>query len=935
MLKRKLFLFLVAILSITSINAQDYHVKGYLTDTLDNSLISATVLLLDSDSTMVDFTRSELDGSFVFKDIKGGDYIVKTTYIGFIPLSTPIVLDKDLDLGNLKMVEMNEKLMEIVIKAAKAPIKMRGDTMEYDATQFKVPEGSTVEELLAQLPGIELDVDGKIRSDGKDVTKVTVDGKKFFGDDPTMATKNLPAEGIAKVQVFDKKTEEEEVTGVKKESSEKTMNLELKEGFRSGGFGKITAGYGSKDRAGLRGNFNRFNDKIQFSLIGSASNTHNDGLSFNEYREFRGSNSFNFSSNDSYGFGNSFQRVFYFGGSGGDFDIESSIRSLFFEYGGSQGYPEKYSGGINLNYSEGKSDISTVYFYKNDHLDKTTNTITRKYFDDFNTESDSDRDNINDVEAHRIEFTYDLEIDSLHSVKLEINGGLAQQRDVLNFSNQLVSNEVQNNLTNIEKEDYDGKLLNSILFFRKKFKKKGRRMGANVAYLTTRLERDQVIDSDNEFYRDGVLRSTVNNDQNINLDQDKNQIKVNAIYVEPLGKKFTIQPFFNFSNTDESGLRTVIDGLDRSLNDELSVDYSNNISYRRLGSSLRYSYKGFNAAVGLGYQHFDLHGEFNNPSESIIGDIDRTFDAFIPYLNMTFSPVRNSWVDMSYVKNINEPSIFQLQPIVDNTNPLYITKGNPGLTPQSSHSFSAYASRNYSVKEIRFNFGGSFDIFDNNIINVESVDDNLVTTVTYENFDEGKKFDSWMGFSFPIVKRLLTVRTNLNLDWRWDYAKVNSILNETRSRSYAPSVNVTWKPQSKINISLRSRWNRGFTDYSINNTQDQNTRSDNYSITVKTPVILGVYLNTRYNLQINRNDRYGIDNDIPIFNASLYKQFLKDKKMELRLSAFDILNKNLPFSQYANANQFVSSSSNAIGRYVMMSLTYNIRGLKLDSDSRW
>jgi len=214
---------------------------------------------------------------------------------------------------------------------------MRGDTIEYDASTFQVPEGSTVQDLLRRLPGIELSQDGSIKSDGKDVTKVTVDGKQFFGSDPDVATKNLPAESVSKVQVFDTQTEEEEATGIDSKSDDKTMNLELKEGYKKGGFGKILGGVGTEKRAELKGNYNKFNEKIQFSVVGVGNNTGRNGLSWNDYRDFMGSQSFNFSGSSAYGFGGG-RRYYSFGG--GNNGIESSIQSLFFGGSDNGGFPQ-------------------------------------------------------------------------------------------------------------------------------------------------------------------------------------------------------------------------------------------------------------------------------------------------------------------------------------------------------------------------------------------------------------------------------------------------------------------------------------------------------------------------------------------------------------------------------------------------------------------
>jgi len=463
-----------------------FNIKGIVQDTLDNPLIYSTVLLLEhSDSTMLEFTRSELDGSFKFKDVPDGTYLVKTSYLGYIPLTVEVSSTdgNNVDMGELQMVEIAEELMEVVIKAAKAPIKMRGDTIEYDASTFKVPEGSTVEELLRRLPGIEVDADGTINADGKTVSKVTVDGKSFFGDNPQAATKNLPAEGISKVQVFDTKTEQEEITGATSESQDKTMNLELKDDFKSGGFGKVIAGAGTEDFRELKGNYNKFNEKIQFSIVGVGNNTGRNGLNWNDYQDFMGSQSFQFGGDYDFGFGGG-GRYYYFGG--GDSGIESTIQNMFFNGNRGGGLPENYNGGLNFNYDHNKLKISSVYYYNQAGLDKLTESETESFYPDFVQNQISSRNGEDTNRGHRAEFRIEKELDSLHSVVLELNGAVIDQDKFSKSTSNLFRDNVQASLGTFESNtNTTGSLASATVLFRKKFMKKGRRMGTRI--LQTKL----------------------------------------------------------------------------------------------------------------------------------------------------------------------------------------------------------------------------------------------------------------------------------------------------------------------------------------------------------------------------------------------------------------------------------------------------------------
>ena len=273
---KKLLLLTIAAMISFAVSAQSYSIKGTLKDTSNAPLSFTSVfLLLPSDSSLVTFSRADENGNFVFKNIKKQNYLLKATFVGFLPLQElikfdPAVLNKEL--GDIVLKPIQKELFEVVIRTAKAPMEIRGDTIEYDARKFKVPPGSSVEDLLRKLPGVQIDAEGNIKAQGEEVKKVLVDGKRFFGDDPKVATKNLPAEAINKVQVFNDKSEASKVTGVEDGKHEKTVNLELKEEFKKGGFGKGTVGAGTDDRLMAKMNYNKFDKKNQFAIVGFGNN---------------------------------------------------------------------------------------------------------------------------------------------------------------------------------------------------------------------------------------------------------------------------------------------------------------------------------------------------------------------------------------------------------------------------------------------------------------------------------------------------------------------------------------------------------------------------------------------------------------------------------------------------------------------------------------
>lgn len=938
-MKKQITLLLLFALLAFSISAQKntYNIDGMAFDTLNDPLVAATVLLLDRvDSTMIDFARTDLDGSFKFRKVENGNHLIKITYLGFIPITIDASSNdgSNVDLGRLEMVEIAEELMEVVIRAAKAPMKIRGDTIEYDATTFKVPPGSSVEDLLKRLPGMEVDQDGSVMSEGKAVTEVTVDGKSFFGTDPKAATKNLPAEGISKVQVFDTKTEEEEITGSTAEAQTKTMNLELKDDFKKGGFGKVVGGVGTESRAEIKGNYNKFNEKIQFSIIGVGNNTGRNGLSWDDYQDFMGSNSFNFNDGGDYGFGGGGGRYFTFGG-GDDSGIESSIQSVFFNGRSSGGFPENYNGGMSFNYDHNKNKLNSVYYYNQAGLERETQSNSQYFFDDFTSTNESQRFN-NDLSAgHRGEIKFEKEIDSFNTIVVNANlAAISQNKRAFGSTDlarngALTTSSIYDNITNT-----NGYLINTQLLYRKKFRKKGRNMGLNVSYLNTALDDDGTLNSENSFYGGNEIVDSVSLiDQINNSVATKNQFKANALFVEPLSKKFFFQTFYNHSTRIEDGDRDVFDIMQDSerINGFLSRTFENTIQLNRLGALVRYAHKGVNLSLGSAYQQFNLTGLYTGKgTEGINGEVDKEYVKWIPHFSLNMSPMKNSYLSVSYNARAQEPSIQNLQPILDNRNPLYLREGNPDLVPSISHSVNMYYSISKPATSLRFSVSGSYSYEVDQIIQNQTVDENLVTYSVPMNFTGGQRVNLYSNLSVPLKKNKITMRATFSTNYNKSFAFVNDIQNETNSIGYRPGVRFNITPNENYSFYLNANYNVINTEYNISTSQNQQTINSSYSVEANAKTFAGVYVNGRFSYNQFRNDRFDFNQDVPLLNLSIYRRFLEGNKLETRLSLYDGLNQNLNVSQYANGNSINSSQTIALGRYVMLSLTYNIRGLKTD-----
>jgi hypothetical protein len=314
-MKFYLSFLLLLVITFASQAQSKLTIRGTVKDTTNIPLNYTSVLLLSPiDSALVSYTLTNEAGEYQFKNVDRQPLLLKATYMGYLPTQIELQLPETgvLEVEEIRLMPIHQELYEVVVKAAKAPLMMRGDTLEYDASKFKVPPGATLEELLRKLPGIQIDVDGQ------QVQKVTVDGRRFFGGNTKMATQNLNAESISKLQLFDDKSEQSKLTGVEDGVKEKTLNVELKEEAKKGGFGKVSAAAGTDGRWTTNASFNKFDKVHQFSIIGYGNNVNQSGLSWDDVQEFRGSSAFQFGDTGDFGFGAAGSFITFSGGDNGE-----------------------------------------------------------------------------------------------------------------------------------------------------------------------------------------------------------------------------------------------------------------------------------------------------------------------------------------------------------------------------------------------------------------------------------------------------------------------------------------------------------------------------------------------------------------------------------------------------------------------------------------
>ncbi len=920
-----LFLF-----SFVAIGQTRVQIQGKLIDTSGYPLPQATVmLLLPKDSSLVNFGRANEQGEFEFKNVKRQPYLLKASYVSYVPLQIDVnpSVDGAVELGALVMKQISKELFEVVVRTAKAPLSIRGDTIEYNAASFKVPPGATVEDLLRKLPGMEIEADGSIRAQGKIVKKVTVDGRSFFGSDPKLATKNLAADAIQKVQVFNGKSEAANVTGIDDGKKEKTINLELKESHKKGGFGKITGGIATEGRNEIKGNYNKFDDKKQFSAIGLANNTNQTGMSFDDYRDFRGSQSFGWGDEADFGFSNSY-RSFRF--DDGDDQIAIPIG------GRRDGFSKNYSGGANYNYDTKKTKFSSNYYFNQSEQITDIVSSTQRFFQE-KTQNSADTSSRRSFSAnHRMSVRYEKVIDTLNTLILIGNGkmslGNATQSSQI-FQQLLVQNNLFPRNTKLANaSDQQSFTSQNTAIFRHKFAKKGRSFSASAGFNYMNSDGASTQKSLNKFLSATTLRDSIQAiDQLTNNFSKKIMLKSSLFFVEPLSKAFYWESFFNTSFQNNRLNRDLSDRSSAGIvtrNDSLSRFYDNNLAYNRLGSGIRYSKDGVNVTVGLAAQHFNLTGDFRREAGAAnLANIDLNYLAWIPKVDIVLEFKNDRYLSFSYDKNVREPSIRDLQPIVDNSNPLFLRVGNPNLLPSINHELSSGFSFFNAANFMHFYSNLSYNYKMNQVVYNQSINANGIVLTKPMNISGGESYEGYFGVGFPLKKTVSTLNINVNVNTDNNPLFLNDVLSNTKTNSGNISSRFSFTPNDRITFYLNANFGLTNSTYEKSALPEQTIYNNKFGSELNVNFGKNTFLSYNFDYMVYKNKTRGLLQQIPLLNVSVFKYLGKAQKSEIRLTVYDVFKKNLGVNQNAFQNFVSFEKTQTLSQYVMLSYTYNMRGL--------
>jgi hypothetical protein len=920
---RKIYMSLMFVLFAGFAFAQrNGNIKGVAFDTLSRQPVAAaTVTVVEKkDSSLVSFTMTDNEGRFQLNGIPNGEYRLMITHVNYHNNNiffTVSDTSRNQDLGNINMNDKTKVLSEVVVTNEAPPVTMVDDTIQYNAGSFKVQPNASVEQLLKKLPGVKVEKDGTVKAQGETVQRVLVDGKEFFGNDPKIATKNLPADAVDKVQVYDKQSDQAQLTGFEDGNYEKTINLKLKKDKKKGVFGKAMAGGGNKERYEGKFNVNSFKGARQLSAIGMGNNTNAEGFSFMDILNFTGE----------------LRRMQKSGNGNININISANDAAVMGVSGNNNGgINTAWGGGVNYNNIIGnKLDFQSNYFYNRFNPDIEKH-INRQNFLPGTTNfynQNSFTDNLNNT--HRLNLNTLYQIDSMHS--LRITPSLSYQKtknnsiadyETLSAGNAKINEGASNNLSGNEGFNFRNDLI-----FRKKFKRRGRTFSLTLQTSLNESEGDGSLNSITNFYNSsGIItnRDTINQQSNSN--GNLGSYNARAVYTEPIFKRSLLEFSAGKSNSKNKSELVTYDynkqtGKYDDLNDAQTNDYENTYGFTNAGIRMRTQKKKYNYSFGITWQQAELQGKiFSGVKDSVIS---KTFRNFLPNASFRYNISKFKSFSVAYSANTNQPTMSQLQPVPDRTNPLNIKNGNPDLKQEYNHAVRGNLNLLSPYKNKNLFVFFTFQATQNKIVSYDSM--NAQTGIRYSkpvNVNGVYNFSSNINYSMPV--RFL--KGTVEVGGRTGYFKgkqfINSFANDIKTWSLGPEVRLDMNPGDKLNISLGVNLDYNNTRYSLQSAMNTNYLSQEYNTSFDWQLPKLFFLSTDFTYTINSQRASGFNTEVPLWNASISKQFLRYNRGELKFSDADLLNRNIGVNRTTNQNYIEDSRVNTLRRFFMLSFTYSL-----------
>lgn len=900
---KRLLEIMLLLCSVTVASAQT-DIRGLVMDATGKPLKFATVSLLDpSDSTLKHFGISKESGVVEIKKVNDGAYLLQTAMLGYGTLYKSIEMPvKNNDVGVLIMDKKDVEMDGVEIVGEKIPMLINKDTIEYNAGAFKTKSDANVEELLKKLPGVEVDRAGNIKAQGENVNKVFVDGKEFFGNDPKVATRNLPADAINKVQVFDKMSDAAEFTGIDDGSRERSINLKLKEDKKNGYFGDVMAGGGTDERYKGSGKLYRFRPETQLAVLGMFNNINRSGFSFNDYLNFSGG-----------------LQGLMSGNSGMSLEL-SSDDNIPVNFGQPvTGLVTSGAGGLNYSYApSGNKRLSVSYMGNGSEKKLEENTYSQNFTDAADYETNSVRKDRTLNYAHRLNVSVRNDIDSQSQVMFNANASTVQN----NFSSSSESiSQVQDVILNRQSRNDDElgtvfKGASGVSFTNRSDDGENvLRLSANGNYKRNFSESEW--DNMTSFLgqRQSIVNNQFRNDKIWSYDYGGS-----VSWSHALGKGYYLSPDLvsNFDNEHINRTQGVPPG-ESDVIDTLSPDFNRSYIAIRPGLTFRKATKKIQYSAAVRYEHGMLSQYIDSREIE-----KRNYNYILPSATWRNQYARGKHIDVSYRSNVEAPGYQQLMNAPVISSPLSVYKGNEDLVPEYQHNLRAgwMVFDQFSFTSFFANISGQYT--HNKISRSVTINPDLSQASTMVNVPDD--YNARAGFQFGKPIRALGIKTQINFSETYNrgITIINGQQNIAAGFTHDLSVKISNRKKDKWDAELGVGINLTDINYSVEQSMDNvyyNTSvfaelsykpNEHWYFMVAADV-------TDYNARSFRNSV-----TIPLLRSEMSYYFLKGNRGVLTLEGFDILNQNKGIQRISQQNYLAEVRSNIIGQYFMLSFKYRI-----------
>lgn len=921
-MKKLFFLILLFFTSFTFSQSKTMVFTGIVNDTIKGKPLEGAIVMAVKLNTneLLGFTRTKKDGSFKLTDVPIDTMRLVISHYDFDQKDYFIFgssTNTEINIPNIVLPkEQTKQLNEVIIYANKKPIYFRGDTLVYTADSFATKENAVVEDLLKNLPGITVDDNGNITSQGREVSKVLVDGDEFFGSDPTIATRNLQAEGVKKVEIYET---EDENSGGNTEDKIQVMNIELKDEYKDGYFGKLagSGGFNTEYFKDLPNGslfyegqflFNYFDGDFKISVFGMGSNTPNTGFSYQDASRFGLTN-----------------------------EMGGRWRS-FLNPDMLSGIPENYKGGFYYSDKFGKEkkwEMNLNYTYNDSRLTQNQTQNSEYHFADSLYSQIDTSYNYQKKQSHTINFNLEYNINDKTKLELKSNFTLHDETsESNNTSNYLDSHRNAFSANTVRNSsEANGLEGNLELNFEKEFAKRFRELEINYQFGYTQSDRDNITDTKLQyFFGNFTLDSTYN--QQRNLDNNTTGHRFLIDYTEPITRQFRLKFQYRldyFYGQQETSTYDFdpMSGTYDNYSSLFSNDFSNTRMENRGSAGIYFVTRKQTIEAGARLRNVVIDN-FNNVSNE---NINQNVTNVLPYLTYRLKFSNAERLRLNYYTSSSQPSLDQLQPVQDNRNPNSLVVGNPNLTPDYSHSINLNYNRWNMLKRTYIFAGGYFNYTMNAFSNaIQYLPDGRHISKSI-NVDHSMYGGFYTGVGINVFKDFLHIRPRINGNYTSYNSMINNQMNNTQNYRLDGGLELSIRNDTmEVSLSADVGYNYPMSSLSMGLNEPYTVQRYKAKIFFELPFRFFIDSDIEYVINSQRADGY---NATPlIWNAKLSRRFTKTGNLVIHVDVYDIFNQNVGIQRYVGTNVITDTRSQVIARYFMLGATWRFNNNKTKVDDK-